>query len=160
MVQAIPEGREGVIPHLTVNDGQAALEFYKKAFGATILYAAEPDANGKLMHAEFEMKGSIMYLADDYSGTMGGDMASPKKLNGVGISPSFYVEDVDATIEKAVAAGAEIVMPAMDMFWGDRYGQLKDPFGHIWSFSTHIKDSTPEEQEAAMQEFRDSMDES
>lgn len=157
MVQAIPEGRGGVIPHLVVNGAQAALEFYQKAFDAKILFIAPAQEDGRLMHAEFEIAGSVMYMADDFTDSMEGEMMSPQKTGGNSVGLHIYSENIDETMEKAVAAGAEVTMPAMDMFWGDRYGQVKDPFGHFWSFSTHIKDLTDEEFLAAREEFYKSM---
>ena len=155
MVQAIPEGRGGIITHLVVESGSKALEFYEKAFDAKIL-STVPIPDGRLVHAEFEIAGSVMYLCDDFSDTMEfGDnwFRSPQKLNGVAATPCMYVEDVDAAVAKAEAAGAVVMMPCEDMFWGDRFAQVKDPFGHMWSLSTHIKDPTEEELATAHEEF-------
>lgn len=149
-VQKIPTGLEGPIPHLCCKNAAAALDFYVKAFGATeVCRMAGPD--GRLMHAEIQLDGRMVFLADDFPEYCGGKERNPLALGGTPVTIHRYVANCDAAMERAVKAGATIVMPAMDMFWGDRYGLVSDPFGHQWAFATHIKDMTPDEMMAAMQ---------
>jgi uncharacterized glyoxalase superfamily protein PhnB len=141
-VKPIPEGYHTVTPHLILNDTGAALDFYKKAFGAEEI-CRMPGPGGKgVMHAEIRIGNSALMLADEWPG-MG--TKSPKSLGGASSTIHLYVENVDKAFEQAVAAGATPEMPPSDMFWGDRYGKLTDPFGVSWSVATHIKDMTPEE---------------
>ncbi len=120
--------------------------FYKQAFGAVEL-GRLPGPQGKLMHAMLRIGDSAVMLVDEFPdfGSFG-----PKSLKGSPVTIHLYVEDVDATVKRAVAAGAKITMPVDDMFWGDRYGKIEDPFGHHWSIATHIRDVSPEEMQAAM----------
>jgi uncharacterized glyoxalase superfamily protein PhnB len=140
-VQAIPEGMHSVTPHLVCSDAAAAIEFYKKAFGA-VETARMPGPNGKLMHAAVRIGDSTVMLVDEFPdwGSVG-----PLALKGTPVTLHLYVPDVDVSFPKAVAAGATVKMPLADMFWGDRYGQITDPFGHIWSMATHKRDMTPEQ---------------
>ena len=143
-VKPIPEGCEGTIPHLIVKGGEQAVEFYKKAFGAEeVMRIPAPD--GHIMHAEIRIGSSLVYLCDDSPEMCGGQPRNPKALGGTPVTIHRYVNDVDAVIRRAADAGAEVKMPATDMFWGDRYGVVEDPFGHQWAFATHTKDLTPEE---------------
>ena len=150
MANPIPEGFRTVTPHLIVDDAGKALELYQKAFGAEeICRMGGP--GGCIMHAEIKIGNSTVMLCDEMEGMTSKD---PKGLGGSPVTMHIYTEDCDALQAQAVAAGAEITMPMQDMFWGDRYGKVTDPFGHEWSFATHIKDVTPEEmQEAAKQVF-------
>ena len=141
-VKAVPEGFHTITPHLTVRDAQRALEFYQKAFGAEVLHVA-PAPGGKVMHAALKIGDSILMLNDEFP-EYGGDPA-PSAKGGTGVSLHIYLENVDAAFERAVSAGASVKMPVMDQFWGDRYGQLMDPFGHRWSLATHTRDMSPEE---------------
>ncbi len=140
-VQAIPEGMHSVTPHLVCSDAAAAIEFYKKAFGA-IETARMPGPNGKLIHGAVRIGDSTVMLVDEFPdfGSVG-----PIALKGTPVTLHLYVPDVDASFAKAVDAGATVKMPLADMFWGDRYGQITDPFGHIWSMATHKRDMTPEQ---------------
>ena len=147
-VDAIPEGMHTVTPHLVCEGAAAAIEFYKKAFGA-VETARMPGPNGKLMHAAVRIGDSTVMLADDFP-EYGG--LGPKALKGSPVTLHVYVTDADATFAQAVAAGATVKMPMADMFWGDRYGQVTDPFGHHWSIATHVKDMTPEEMSEAMKQ--------
>lgn len=137
----VPEGHHTVTPYLAINGGVEALEFYKKAFGATeVSKLLMPD--GRLGHAEIKLGDSIIMLADEfpeYGGT------SPQTLGGSPVSIHLYVEDVDTFFKQAVAAGAKERKPLMDQFYGDRSGQLEDPFGHLWWVATHKEDIPPEE---------------
>lgn len=147
-VQPIPPGFHSVTPHLVVYDASAAIDFYKRAFGAEELYRL-PGPDGKqIMHASVRIGDSIVMMADecrDY-----GKLA-PTSLGGSSVSLHIYVNNVDAAFERAVLAGATIQMPVQDMFWGDRYGIVTDPYGHYWSLATHIKDVSPQEMQKAMQ---------
>ncbi|MBK8267655.1 MAG: VOC family protein [Planctomycetes bacterium] len=141
-VKAIPDGYHSVTPHLVVKDGRAALEFYKKAFGAEeIMVIPGPDGNS-LMHGEVKIGDSMVMLAGEWPGAA---TQSPATLNGTTTAIMIYTQNTDALFDRAVKAGATAVMPPMDMFWGDRYSQVKDPFGHVWSIGTHIEDVAPEE---------------
>lgn len=146
-VDPIPEGMHSVTPHLVVEGAAAAIEFYKKAFGA-VETARMPGPNGKLLHAAVKIGDSTVMLADDFP-EMGG--LGPKALNGSPVTMHLYVNDADAAFNSAVAAGATVRMPIADMFWGDRYGIVIDPFGHYWSIATHMRDMTPEQMAAEMQ---------
>ena len=144
-VPAIPPGMHTITPHLVCRHAAQAIDFYVAAFGATELARlAGPD--GKLMHALLQIGDSHVMLMDE-APDMGA--LSPQSLKGSPVTIHLYVEDVDATVQQAVAAGAEITLPITDMFWGDRYGQLEDPFGHCWSVATHIRDASAEEIQAA-----------
>ena len=148
-VKPIPDGMHTVTPHLVCAGAADAIEFYKKAFNATEV-SRLPGPQGKLMHAMIRIAGSAVMLADEFP-----DWSSfgPKSLKGSPVTIHLYVEDVDALVKRAVAAGAKITMPVDDMFWGDRYGKLEDPFGHLWSVGTHTRDVSLEEMEQAMQKM-------
>jgi PhnB protein len=144
-VKAVPEGFHTVTPHLTVREANRAIEFYKKAFGAEVLHVM-PAPGGKVMHAALKIGDSILMLADEfpeYGGASATPAADPTSCAGDVLH--IYIENVDAAFERAVSAGATVKMPVMDMFWGDRYGQVLDPFGHRWSLATHTRDMSPEE---------------
>ncbi len=140
-VKPIPDGMHTVTPHLICAGASEAIEFYKKAFGATE-NGRFPMPNGKLMHASIRIGDSTLFLVDEMPEH--GALA-PKALKGSPVTIHLYVEDVDAFAARAVSAGAKMTMPVADMFWGDRYGQLEDPFGHRWSVATHMRDTSPEE---------------
>jgi PhnB protein len=140
-VKPIPAGHHTVTPYMAVKDGVKALEFYKKAFGATeVMKLIMPD--GRLGHAEIRIGDSLIMLADEFP-EYGGK--SPQTLGGSPVNIHLYVEDVDSFFQKAVAAGAREAKPIMDQFYGDRSGQLQDPFGHLWWIATHKEDVSPEE---------------
>jgi PhnB protein len=150
--QPIPPGHEHLIPHLVCDPCAEAIEFYKKAFGAEEMFRmAAPDGR-RIMHASIRIGASFIYLVDDFPEFCEGKSESPKTLKGTPVTIHRYVKDCDAAIKRAQDAGATVVMPPMDMFWGDRYGVVVDPFGHKWSMATHIKDLTPEEMKAGMDE--------
>jgi len=149
-VKPIPEGMHSLTPHIVCAGAADAIEFYKKAFGAVEMLRV-PGAQGKLMHAAVRIGDSVMMMADEFPewGSFG-----PTSLKGTPVTLHLYVDNVDAAVERAVAAGAKVTMPIEDMFWGDRYGQVEDPFGHRWSIATHMRDVGPEElQEAAKKAF-------
>jgi PhnB protein len=139
--KAIPEGYRNVTPYLCVKDAARALEFYQKAFGATELMRMA-DPNGKIGHAEIKIGDSIIMLADEFP-EMG--FRSPQSLGGSPVAFYLYVEDVDATVDQAVAAGAKLIREVKDQFYGDRSGQVEDVFGHVWYVATHKEDVAPEE---------------
>ena len=145
-VKPIPEGMRTVTPHLVCEGAADAIEFYKKAFDA-VENGRMPAPDGKIMHAQIRIGDSVVMLVDAFPdmGALG-----PKALKGSPVTIHLYVEDADKTFEQAVAAGATARMPPADMFWGDRYGQIVDPFGHIWSIATHKHDYTPEQMQANM----------
>ena len=145
-VKPIPDGMHTVTPHLCCAGAADAIAFYSRAFGA-VEQQRLPDPRGKLMHAEIKIGDSTVMLVDEFP-EMG--MLSPKSLTGSPVIIHLFVEDVDAFVARAVDAGAKVTMPVADMFWGDRYGTLEDPFGHRWSVATHIRDMSPHEMEQAM----------
>ena len=141
-VKRVPEGYHRVTPHLVVRNAAAAIEFYKKAFGAVeIMRAPGPDGKS-IMHAELQIGDSRVFLNDEFP-NMGA--LSPLAFNGTSITLHLYVEDADKQFKQAVDAGALVLMPLADQFWGDRYGIVKDPFGHQWSIGSHIEDLTLEQ---------------
>lgn len=147
-VKPIPDTMHSVTPHLVCGGAADAIDFYKKAFGA-VEEGRLAGPQGKIMHAMIRIGDSAVMLVDEFPewGSVG-----PKALKGSPVTLHLYVEDVDAFVARAVDAGAKITMPVEDMFWGDRYGKLEDPFGHQWSVATHVRDLSPEEiQEAAKQ---------
>ncbi len=148
-VKPIPEGHGGLIAHIVVDGAKAAMEFYTKAFGAEEICSMPMPGGDKIMHAEMKIGDAVLYLCDDFPEMCGGKPRNPKALGTTSFNLHQYVVDTDAAIEKAVNAGATVEMPAMDMFWGDRFGMVVDPFGHRWAFGTHIADPTPEQMQAA-----------
>ena len=146
-VKPIPDGMHTVTPHLICAGAADAIEFYKKVFNA-VEVGRLAGLKGRLMHGMIRIEGSAVMLVDEMPewGAFG-----PKALKGSPVTIHLYVEDVDAFVARAVGAGAKITMPVDDMFWGDRYGKLEDPFGHRWSVATHKHDVSPEEMQQAMQ---------
>jgi PhnB protein len=142
-VRPIPEGYHSVTPYLIIKNAADAIEFYKKAFGATELFRmAQPD--GRIGHAEIKIGDSPIMLADEFP-EMG--YRSPQSLGGSAVSIMLYVEDVDAVVNQATTVGAKLDRPVEDKFYGDRTGSLTDPFGHVWHIGTHKEDVSPEEME-------------
>jgi PhnB protein len=143
MVKAIPDGYHTVTPYLTIRNATAALDFYKKAFGADELFRiASPQ--GKIGHAEIRIGDSAIMLSDEFP-EMGA--TSPQSLNGSPVMLHLYVEDADALITRAVNAGARLDRPVANQFYGDRGGMVTDPFGHKWWIATHVEDVPPDELE-------------
>lgn len=140
-VKPIPDGYPCVSPYLCVNGANAAIDFYTRVFGATERMRM-PSPDGKIGHAELQIGDSVIMLADEHPET---DFRSPRALGGTPVLISIYVEDVDATFGRAIAAGAKSIRPLKDEFYGDRAGQFEDPFGHKWSVATHIEDVSPDE---------------
>jgi PhnB protein len=142
----IPDGYHTTTPYLIIDGAAKAIDFYKRAFGATELMRA-PGPGGKLVHAEIKIGDSIIMLADE-APQMG--YRSPTSLGGSGTLILLYLEDVDRVAEQAIAAGAKVLQPVKDQFYGDRSGTFADPFGHLWTVATHIEDLTFEEIERRM----------
>jgi PhnB protein len=141
------------VPHLAVPNGLAALEFYKSVFGAE-----EGDrmmaADGKrLMHGEIIIDGHKCFLSDEFGQDEGGTVKTPQTLGGTCVRITLMVDDADALVERAVAAGARVLMPLQDLFWGARYGKIVDPFGHEWGINQQLKEPSPEETQAAATEY-------
>ena len=147
-IKPVPEGMHTVTPHLTCGGAAEAIEFYKRAFGAVELTRLGGPA-GKLVHAMIRIGDSAIMLVDEFPehGSFG-----PKAMKGSPVTLHLYVDDVDAFVRRAVDAGAKITMPVADMFWGDRYGRLEDPFGHSWSVASHVRDVRPEDMQQAMRQ--------
>jgi PhnB protein len=139
-VKPIPEGYHSVTPYLIINGAAGAIDFYKKAFGATELFRMEHE--GKIGHAEIKIGDSPIMLADEHP-AMG--YKSPQALGGTPVSLMIYVEDVDTIYKQAIASGGVEVKALQDQFYGDRSGTLTDPYGHVWTVATHKEDVTPEE---------------
>ncbi|MHA3019434.1 VOC family protein [Mycobacterium sp. BMJ-28] len=139
-----------VTPHLVVDDAAAAIDFYVKAFGATEL-GRVPGPDGRLVHASLTLNGATVMLNDDFPEYNGGKSQTPRALGGSPVTIHLTVTDVEARFAQAVDAGAEVVMPLEDQFWGDRYGMVKDPFGHQWSLGQPVREVSPEEIAEAMQ---------
>jgi PhnB protein len=137
----IPEGYHTLTPYLAVDNATEAIEFYKRAFGATERMRM-PGPQGTIGHAELEIGDSLVMLSDPFPQA---SVRPPKELGGTSASVFMYVEDVDAVVRQAVDAGATVTMEVADQFWGDRFGSVSDPFGHTWSIATHVEDLTPEE---------------
>ena len=152
-VKAVPEGFHTLTPHLVVREAARAIEFYKQAFGAQVRGISH-GPGGSIMHASLQIGDSVVMLADEFPGS---NCRSPQALGGTSTTLHIYVEDVDGLFNRAVAAGAKVTIPLMDAFWGDRYGQLLDPFGHAWSLAAHKQDLAPEEIEKAGKAFFEQM---
>jgi PhnB protein len=141
MAKPIPEGYEGATPYLIVHDAPSAIQFYEKAFGATeVMRFADP--SGKVGHAEVKIGQALVMLADEYPDM---DIRGPRTYGGSPVKIALFVPDVDVFVKRAVDAGAKVVRPVQDQFYGDRSGQLEDPYGHVWNISTHKEDVAPEE---------------
>jgi PhnB protein len=148
--QPIPPGHDHLIPHLVCSPCSEAIEFYKKAFGAEEAFRLPAPDGQRIMHAAMKIGKSVVMLVDDFPEFCGGKASSPQALKGTPVTIHQYVVNCDAAIKRAADAGASVLMPATDMFWGDRYGAVTDPFGHKWSFGTHLKDLSSAEVEVAM----------
>jgi PhnB protein len=148
-LKPVPDGYHTLTPYLTVRGAAEAIDFYKKAFGATELFRlAMPD--GKMAHGEFRIGNSVFMISDE---NLGWDNASPEKLGGSAVALHLYVEDADRTYADAIKAGAREAMPVGNQFWGDRMGKVIDPFGHHWLIATHMEDVDPGELKSRMEAF-------
>jgi uncharacterized glyoxalase superfamily protein PhnB len=148
MTKPIPAEFHTVTPHLVIRDAVKAVDFYKKAFGAEERCVI-PGPEGKIMHAEVKIGDSIVMIGDECPefGSLG-----PEARGGATCSLFIYCTDVDASFDKAIKAGCTVKMPLQNMFWGDRYGVIVDPFGHVWSMATHVEDVSPEEMKKRTEE--------
>ncbi len=146
MVKPIPDGYPRVTPYLYVDGAKAAIDFYASVLGAQQRLMM-PGPDGKVGHAELSIGDSVIMLADEFPDM---DVRGPKSIGGSPISLHVYVEDVDATFERALSAGATVRRPVEDKFYGDRSGEFEDPFGHRWNVSTHVEDLSPEEMQERM----------
>jgi len=143
----IPPGFHTVTPYLIVRDSKKAIDFYKKAFGAEEILIM-PGPNGKVMHAEIKIGDSVVFMCDEMPER---DHLGPESRGGATCSLMLYVKDVDTAFDKAVKAGCAVKMPLANQFWGDRFGVLTDPFGHVWSLATHVEDVKPEDMKKRME---------
>ena len=148
-VEPIPHGFTSITPHFVIKNAAKAIDFYVKAFGAKEL-CRMPGPDGSIMHAEVEIGGARVMIGEE---NLEWECKGPKTLGGSPVTIHLYVKDADATFKQAVDAGATGAMPPTDMFWGDRYGKVIDPFGHHWSIATHKEDPTPEEMQKRMEEM-------
>lgn len=152
----VPEGYHTVTPYLVVKDAKRALEYYKKAFGAETTMSM-PSPDGRVMHAEMRIGNSMVFVSDEFP-DMAPQIKAPESTGGTVTGSIFlYVPDVDAVVKRAVGAGARVTMPVADMFWGDRFGKVADPFGHHWGIATHKEDLTPQEMKKRGDEFHKKM---
>jgi PhnB protein len=151
-VKAIPDEYRTITPYLCVDDAAAAIEFYTRVFGAKERMRM-PAPDGRIGHAELTVGDSVLMLSDEYPEM---EIRGPKSLGGTAVTLSIYVEDVDDVVERATNAGAKVRREVQDQFYGDRSGQIEDPFGHLWSIQTHVEDVAPDEMQrraaAAMQQ--------
>ena len=147
-VRPIPEGYHSISPAITCKNAAAAIEFYKEAFGATE-FVRMPGPGGMIMHAELRIGDSLIFVSDEFPGMS----VAPTPRAVPSYSLFLYTPDVDAVFDRAVAAGAAVTMPLTNMFWGDRYGKITDPFGHSWGVATHVEDVAPEEMERRSAEW-------
>ena len=151
-VKPVPEGYHTVTPYLVVKDAKRALAYYSKAFGAETKMSM-PTPDGRIMHAEVRIGDSMIFVSDELL-DMAPKIKAPESTGGTVTGSIFlYVPDVDVVFKRAVDAGAEVIMPVTDMFWGDRFGKVVDPFGHHWGIATHKEDVTPQEMEKRSAEF-------
>jgi PhnB protein len=146
-VKAIPDGYYSLTPYLVCKSAAKAIDFYTKAFGAEETVRM-PGPDGQVMHAEVKIGNAMLMLSDENKDR---GYLSPDSIGGTATSIMFYTDDVDAVFDRAIAAGAKSEVPPADMFWGDRMGNLVDPFGHKWAIATHKEDVTPDEMERRMQ---------
>jgi PhnB protein len=148
-VKSVPDGYHTITPYMTVRNADQAMEFYKKAFGAEERYRL-PGPDGKIAHAELRIGDSVFMLGEE-SPEMGN--ISPQTLNGTTGGMMIYCKNTDEAFDRAVKAGATVVTPPENMFWGDRYAKLRDPYGHDWSIGTHFEEVSPEEMGKRMAAF-------
>ncbi|MFB5647110.1 MAG: VOC family protein [Candidatus Nitrosomaritimum yanchengensis] len=149
MVKPIPDGFHSITPAIVVNNAKEAIEFYKKAFNAKEIYTF-PTPDGKILHSMFQIGDSRVMMSDEFP-SMG--IKSPTTVGGTSVTLHLYVEEADKIFKQAVNAGAIITMPIMHAFWGDRYGIVMDPYGHMWAIATHKIDMTPEGLRKAGEEY-------
>ncbi len=154
-VRPVPEGYNSLTPAITCKDAAKAIDFYKEAFGATEINRME-GPGGRVMHAELRIGDSVIFVSDEFPG-----MSAAPTPGAVPSSYIFmYTPDVDTVFDRALAAGAQSSMPITDMFWGDRYGKITDPFGHGWGLATHVEDVAPDEMARRSAEWTANMNKS
>jgi PhnB protein len=141
------------IPHLIVNDGMAAMKFYEEVFRAEPGHNMMAPDGKRLMHGELTVDGHLMFVSDEFTAAEGGMCKTPQTLGGTSVRITLQTDDADAVVERAVARGAKVLMPLQNMFWGARYGQIEDPFGHIWGINQQLKEQSEEETNAAAKAF-------
>jgi len=141
------------IPHLIVSNGLAALDFYKAAFGAEESDRMMAPDGKRLLHGELTLEGHEFFVSDEFAESEGGTCKSPHTLGGTGVRITLQVDDADRIVERAIAAGARVLMPVEDMFWGARYGKIVDPFGHEWGINQQVKEQSREQTQTAAEEF-------
>ena len=141
------------IPHLIVSDGMAALKFYKEVFGAEEGHNMMAPDGKRLMHGEIVLDGHKFFVSDEFRPEEGGACKTPQTLGGTSVRITFMTDNADAVFERALARGAKVIMPVQDMFWGARYGQFLDPFGHNWGINQQLQEQAPEETEKAAADF-------
>jgi PhnB protein len=149
MAKPIPDGFQSITPHIIVSDGAKAIEFYKQAFGAHELGRHLAPDGRSVMHAQLKIGNSILMMGGEFPP----NCLSPKSRGGTSVFLHIYTENADATFDRAVKAGCKASMPVSDMFWGDRYGQVEDPFGHLWSIATHKQDLSSDQVAANAKTF-------
>ena len=141
------------IPELIVDDGAAALDFYVSVFGATEVHRMKQPGTDKLIHGELSLDGRKLFVCDEFPASEGGTCKSPRTLGGTGVRITLLVDDADAIVARALAAGARVLLPVQDMFWGGRYGKIVDPFGHEWGINQQLREQSSEETEAAAEAY-------
>lgn len=141
------------VPHLIVNDGLAALDFYKRVFGAEEGHRTMAKDGKRLLHGEIVLDGHKIFVSDEFSEQEGGSCKTPQTLGGTCVRITLHTESADAIVQRAVALGAKVLMPVQDMFWGARYGKFRDPFGHEWGINEQLKEQSEEETDAAAAEY-------
>ena len=153
MPQPVPEGYHTITPYLAVENASEAIDFYQRAFGAQERVRMD-GPGGAIMHAELQVGDSMIMLSDPFPQS---STTPPKQLGGTSVSIFAYVENIDDVYKQAIDAGASSLMEPDDMFWGDRFGSVQDPFGHSWTIATHIEDVEPEEMQRRSEEFMSQM---
>ncbi|HYX28808.1 MAG TPA: VOC family protein [Pyrinomonadaceae bacterium] len=141
------------IPHLIVSDGLAALKFYQEVFGAEEGHRMMAGDGKRLMHGELKRDGHLLFVSDEFTRAEGGMCQTPQTLSGTSVRITFMTDDADGVFQRAIERGAEVLMPLQDMFWGARYGQFRDPFGHVWGINQQLKEQSEAETNDAAEEF-------
>ncbi len=141
------------IPHLVVNNGLAALKFYREVFGAEEGHTMMAEDGRRVMHGELMLDDHLLFISDEFTAEEGGKCKTPQALGGSTVRITLQTDDADGIVKRAVVRGAEVIMPVAEMFWRSRYGQLRDPFGHIWGINQQVTEQTEEETNRAASEF-------
>jgi len=145
--------KDQFIPHLIVSDGKAAIEFYERVFGGEAGHIMLAPDGKRVMHGEIVLDGHKLFVSDEFTEQEGGTCRMPQSLGGTCVRITLQTEEADAIVQRAVASGAKVIMPLQDMFWGARYGKIRDPFGHEWGINQQLLELTSEQEEAAAQKF-------